>query len=191
MEDIHIHHMASAGKICCSIVFVVNMFPNSSEYESTRIDGLGIASRHLQDNCKYRRHRSNQPPTSFNSSTSFIAFWYIIWNIEHYHTHQLRPSIKEVVLKHTVDLADVNKLEQVLGGGEDKMRWSEEERGTILCQEPLIGKQCSRPRQREQYVLSLISKAWKVCSNCDTLPPHSQAVLPAPNLYPVLDSRSK
>ena len=121
MEDIHIHHMTSAGKVCRSIVFTVKIFPNSSKYKSTRVDGLGIATRHLQDKCEYRRHDGNQPPTSLDSSTPFVGFRGIIRNIEFYMQHQLLPSIEDGVLKHTVDLVDVNELEQMLRGGEDKV----------------------------------------------------------------------
>src|SRR5436190_22155783 len=97
MENIHVHHMTSTGKVRCSIVFIVNMFPNSSEDKSTRIDGLGIAARHLQDNCGYRRHNGDQPPTSFDSSTPLIDFRDVIRNIEFYRATLAIPRYRRCI----------------------------------------------------------------------------------------------
>ena len=47
VKNVHIHHLTPASQVSRAIVFHVDKNADSSQYESTRIDGFEISSRHL------------------------------------------------------------------------------------------------------------------------------------------------
>lgn len=82
MQDIHVNTLIAAGKESLLVLLGFDASSNTSQDESTRVDGFEVSSRHLQDKRVRCGHDSDQSGSALDTSASFVLFWFVRWHFE-------------------------------------------------------------------------------------------------------------
>lgn len=79
VQYIHVYALITACKERITVPISLDTTSYGCKYECARIDGLEVASWHLQDDGICCWHNSHQLGATFDTSAALICLWLISW----------------------------------------------------------------------------------------------------------------
>ena len=108
MKDVHIDPLVAARKEGRLVVLSCDTLTDTCKNQGTRINGLEVTTRHLQDQRECSGHDCDQLGASFNTATTLVLLWFILGYFE-------------------VAFVEMDEFQQMLSSGEDEMCGSDQE----------------------------------------------------------------
>lgn len=132
-EDVHVHALGPAGCKGSRVILLLNQAPDASQDHGSRVDGLEVAARHLQHQAHLGRDGGNEPSTSLNAAAPLIFLRIIRRDIELCAGQHRTPQGPRKRHMRTFFWSQVDKLDEVIAGGEDEVLIRHDKRCAILC----------------------------------------------------------
>ena len=130
-QDVHVDTLGPACRESRGVIFLLNETPDASQDHGPRVDGLEVATRHLQHQAHLGRDGGDEPCASLDAAAALILLWIVRGDVE-VCTGQVYPKVLGGD-KHTFFQSQVDKLDKMVAGGEDEVLVRHDERCAILC----------------------------------------------------------
>lgn len=82
MQNVHVDALAAACQESIAVMISLDAAANSRQHQGARVDGLQVASGHLQYHGVGRRHRSDNLGTALDTPASFVLLGLVQWDLE-------------------------------------------------------------------------------------------------------------